>query len=433
LPGEFGGAERGTKVQLKKVNRIKILCVSTLEPRKNHRVLINACLRMQKRFPKLDWELTLVGNRYAGAPEIPEFVEKIAKNNSRIKWLGVVDDDVLQKLYKECAFTVYPSVIEGFGMPILESIWYGKPCICYEKGVMSELAKDGGCLVADVKSEDKLADAVYKLANDEKLLNELSKQAIKRKIKSWKDYVSEFVMILKRNARKMVMEDGNSKSSVKYPTWDQIFYSDCLCENWQMNHSERLALMSLLVKHKPKCSIEIGTFKGGSLSLMAQYSKCVFSLDIDPDISEKFKQFKNVSFLTGYSQAVLPLLFDELDRNNIPVDFILIDGDYSEEGVRRDVDMILSYIPKRPLFVMMHDCFNPGCRGGIVKAQWEKSPYVHFVDVDFIPGRLVEHGGESREMRGGLGLAYLLPIKRIGDLIVDESSRKMYEMFKFYK
>jgi hypothetical protein len=198
-----------------------------------------------------------------------------------------------------------------------------------------------------------------------------------------------------------------------------------------MNNSERLALTTLLSRHIPQCSIEIGTYKGGSLSLISQFSKMVFSIDIDPTLSEKFGFFKNVTFLTGFSKVSLPLLLKSLDFEKIPVDFILIDGDHSSEGVRNDLNMVLSNIPKKPLFIMMHDSFNPECRRGMLEADWNKCPYVQWVDLDFVPGRVIENGSASEgEMWGGLALAYLTPTIRDGPLIIERSANKMYELIK---
>jgi hypothetical protein len=208
--------------------------------------------------------------------------------------------------------------------------------------------------------------------------------------------------------------------------WQDVLYPGCLTENWQMNDSERLALTALLHRHRPRCCIEVGTYRGGSLSLIAQYSKCVFSIDIDPAIAERYSYFENVSFLTGPSATVLPLLLDELDRQEIAVELILIDGDHSFHGVRRDLDLVLNYVPKAPLFVLMHDCFNPECRRGMLEARWQASPYVRWVDLDFIPGRLVEHGGGGHgELWGGLGCAYLEPTQRSGALRIAESAGQM--------
>ncbi|MDD4254486.1 MAG: glycosyltransferase [Methanofollis sp.] len=433
LPGEFGGAPRTRKIPEFETKSIDILCVSTLEPRKNHKKLIQACLLLQEKYPDLDWNLTLVGNRYAGAFDIAEYIQSISLDNPRINWQGVVDDATLHTLYERSSFTVYPSVIEGFGMPILESLWHGKPCICYNKGVMAELAGDGGCLTTDVTDENALSDTIYRLSTDKELFLKLSRYAVTRKIKSWDDYILELLSIL-------VSKSANTCPSLSYPesvapigpqNWEDILYPDCLCEHWQMNHSERLALTALLSRHKPRCSIEVGTYMGGSLSLISQYSHTVFSIDIDPTIPERFGKFKNVGFFTGPSQIVLPLLLKELDREQIPVDFLLIDGDHSAEGIKQDIESVLSYVPKKPLFVVMHDSFNPECRRGMLDVRWEKSPYVHWVDLDFIPGRIVEAEGPSQgEMWGGLALAYLKPVIRHGSLQVNLSANRTHEILR---
>ncbi|MDG6256466.1 MAG: glycosyltransferase [Methanomicrobiaceae archaeon] len=433
LPGEFGGFERSQVDLNLKLDAINIICVSTLEPRKNHRKLIQACLLLQKEHPEVNWTLTLVGNRYAGAFDIAEEIQKISKENPRIRWLGIVPDSKLHELYSSASFTVYPSIVEGFGMPILESIWHGRPCICYREGVMAELAKEGGCLTTDVLDVQALSESIYRLATDRELLFELSKQAVSRKLKTWDEYACEFISIL-RSKKEIASIHSTERESTQVEGgvgWEEILYPDCLCENWQMNHSERLALTGLLSRHKPRCSIEIGTYMGGSLSLISQYSHTAFSIDIDPSIPDKFRRFSNVSFLTGPSTIILPLLLKELDREQIPVDFILIDGDHSAEGIKKDLDSVLSYVPKKPLFVVMHDSFNPECRRGMKEVNWEASPYVHLVDLDFIPGRMIEVDGPSQgELWGGLGLAYLNPVIRQDPLQVSHSASGMQEIIQ---
>ena len=436
LPGEFGGSSRNRYVDTPLAGKVQMLCVSTLEPRKNHTNLIRACLLMEQRHPELDWSLTLVGNRYAGAFDIADYVESVARENPRVTWLGIVDDDTLHRCYQEASFTIYPSMIEGFGMPIVESLWHGRPCICYEEGVMAEIAADGGCVTTDVMDEEILSDTIYRLCTDKEWLRSLSREAVARKIKTWDDYTRELLEILASESTEVDTGIGNDRHvsgehrPIETCHWEDILYAECLQDNWQMNHSERLALTALLARHQPRCSIEVGTYQGGSLSLIAQYSAMVFSIDIDPTIPAKFSQFSNVSFLTGPSSVVLPLLLKELDASGIPVDFILIDGDHSAEGIRQDINAVLSYVPKQPLFIMMHDGFNSECRRGMSEAEWEKSPYVHFVDVDFVPGRVVEGNDNpfQGEMWGGLGLAFLSPRPREGRVKVQYSAKSMHHM-----
>ena len=425
LPGEFSGSPRNYESRDLPNDKIEILCVSTLEPRKNHYQLIRACQLLSAKHPHLNWSLTLVGNRYAGGDDITEFVQQSCRENPRIRWLGVVDDATLHELYDQCTFTVYPSVIEGFGMPIMESLWHGRPCICYSQGVMAEIAAEGGCLTTDVTCEESLAEAIHSLATDQTLYAQLSQEAVNRHIKTWDEYTRTFIDMLQAHSYQLATDHQSQNKAL---SWQEILYPGCLCENWQMNESERLGLTAVLHRIKPHCAIEIGTYKGGSLSLISQYAEAVFSIDIDPSIPEQFKQFSNVSFFTGPSQIILPALLQELDRANIAVDFVLIDGDPSTEGVKRDVEIMLNYIPKKPMFIMMHDGFNPKCRQGMLTADWIKSPYVQWVDLDFIPGRVVEHGGGGNgEMWGGLALAYLHPIKRTHLFKVTASSKEIFE------
>ncbi|PLZ17204.1 glycosyl transferase group 1 [Fischerella thermalis WC341] len=430
LPGEFGQAARNVKMPKEQSPQVHMLCVSTLEPRKNHRTLLEACKILAQHYPQLNWRLTLVGNRYEGAPQIYEAVQKASAEDPRIQWLGIVDDARLHQLYEESTFTIYSSLIEGFGMPVLESIWHGRPCLCHNQGVMAELAAGGGCLVVDMTDAQALAQAIYNLSCDRTLLAELFQAAIDRTLKTWEDYAQEVLTALGLEETYAMVVNATMTQNLEIIRYEDLLYQNCLLERWQMHDSERMALAGLLARHQPRCSVEIGTYYGGSLSLIAQYSEMVFSIDIDPEVISRVPAIENVSFLTGASTTLLPLLFQALDEADIPIDFVLIDGDHSAEGVRRDIEIILTYVPKRPLFVMMHNSFNPECRRGMMSARWQDSPYVIWVDIDFVPGRIIE--GENNlakgEMWGGLALALLSPTPRQGDLTFGASANEFYEV-----
>jgi hypothetical protein len=384
---------------------------------------------MAEKHPELEWSLTLVGNRYAGAFEIADWIQDVSAKNPRIQWRGVVDDATLDHLYQQTSFTIYPSVIEGFGLPILESVWHGRPCVCYNQGVMAELAEGGGCLTVNVTDPVQLSESIYDLATDEDLRARLSREAIARPLKSWRDYVVEFISAMHAQPPTRTLAAAPPQhNGFPSPDWQTALYRDCLLENWQMNDSERMALIGLLARQQPHCSIEVGTYHGGSLSLISQYSKMVFSIDIDETIPSRMS-FPNVSFLTGRSTAILPHLLRELDNAGTPVGFVLIDGDHSAAGVMGDIACLLSYIPPKPFFVLLHDSFNPECRRGMLNAGWEKSPYCHWVDLDFVPGRIVEHQGSFLgELWGGLAAAYFLPVPRKGVLQITRTADQMFKI-----
>lgn len=436
LPAEFGGSERAREPRVQDGHQpVSILCVSTLEPRKNHRMLIRACQRMGNEHPELEWKLTLVGNRYQGGDDLAAFVESTAASDRRIEWLGIVDDAKLLDLYRQADLTVYPSVIEGYGMPIVESVWHAKPCICHREGVMAELAAEGGCVTVNVLDEAALADAIHRVASEPALRRKLSTEAVGRPLSTWNEYAIAMLASMERAftgpRMSAAVPDSSSVAQDRYPTVEEVLYPELLTRDWQMSDSERMALTALLARHRPKCGIEIGTYQGGSLSLLSQFCDAVFSIDIDPKVAENFRYFENVAFLTGDSSAILPSLLAELNRADMPPEFVLIDGDHSAEGIKRDVGCLLDYTPKRPLFVVLHDSFNPGCRRGMLEAGWERSPYLQWIDLDFIPGRIVEHGGSSSgQMWGGLALAYFTPARRCGDLPLRQSGRRLFEAAK---
>ncbi|MGH9668304.1 MAG: glycosyltransferase, partial [Bryobacteraceae bacterium] len=136
--------------------------------------------------------------RYSGAPLLVEYVERAAELNPRIRWLGVVEDETLGRLYTHSSFTVYPSTLEGFGMPVLESLWHARPCLCSNRGVTAELAAEGGCLTINVEESSELAAGIVRLIEDCDLRNRLSLEAAARKLKRWDDYARDFYEILQK-------------------------------------------------------------------------------------------------------------------------------------------------------------------------------------------------------------------------------------------
>lgn len=175
----------------------KILYVSTLDPRKNHLRLSKALEQVKSSRPDLQWELTLVGHRYEGAGEIADEVEKLMKTNPSIIWKQGVSDEVLAGLYEKSDFTIFPSLVEGFGLPIAESLWRGKPCLCSGVGSMKEIAEKGGCLEIDPMRKESIADGLIRMMCDRDLQARLLQELKLREFKTWKKYSEEILGFLK--------------------------------------------------------------------------------------------------------------------------------------------------------------------------------------------------------------------------------------------
>jgi glycosyltransferase involved in cell wall biosynthesis len=192
LPGEVPGVGRGRAEGAERDGpEIMILSVGSLEPRKNQTTLIEAFDQLCVEHPRLPLQLTLVGHLHAAVAE-----SVLRSSNPRIHYLKYVQDSELESLYRRCRFTVYPSLEEGFGLPILESLWHGKPCVCADFGAMDEAARGGGCLQVDVRSAGQITLAMQRLVTDQGLWNRLAEEAVTRRMKTWGEYAQEVSALL---------------------------------------------------------------------------------------------------------------------------------------------------------------------------------------------------------------------------------------------
>ena len=204
LAAEIDGQPRSRTKLESLPEKKQILFVSTLEPRKNHIRFLKAADAMFRAHPEIarNTVIRLVGNRYAGKEEIAAFVEDFCLKHENVQWLGVVDDRTLKGEYEACTFTAYPSEIEGFGMPIIESLWAGKPCLCSNEGSIGDLGAAGGCCQTNVKDEGALAEALYRMLTDETYLLKLQHEATERPITGWAEYADRVAGLLGGVARK---------------------------------------------------------------------------------------------------------------------------------------------------------------------------------------------------------------------------------------
>jgi glycosyltransferase involved in cell wall biosynthesis len=189
LPLGFDQSERSLE---RKSSRKVILCVGSFEARKNHLKLFDAANQLWDT--GLDFELQLIG-RSSGpwGPKIVPRLRRMQTTGRPIRWLKHVDDLALHRAYRECDFTIYPSLAEGFGLPILESLWHGKPCICGSNGALGEVAAGGGCLLVDQTSASGLAEGMKTLLTDRVLYEKLRGEAQQRSFRSWADYAASLL------------------------------------------------------------------------------------------------------------------------------------------------------------------------------------------------------------------------------------------------
>ncbi len=170
-----------------------------------------------------------------------------------------------------------------------------------------------------------------------------------------------------------------------------------------MSPSERAAIKGVLADLRPELAIEIGTAEGGSLRRIAAQARLVHAFDRDPPDPELLT-LANVSFHVGDSHELLPRVLGQLTEQEVNVDFVLVDGDHSAEGARRDVEDLLSSPAISRTLVFVHDTANPDVRAGLEAIPYREWAKLTWVDLDWLPGIVFREGPTRGEAWGGLGL-----------------------------
>jgi hypothetical protein len=173
--------------------------------------------------------------------------------------------------------------------------------------------------------------------------------------------------------------------------------------DWQMSYGERAALEGLLSQLQPRLAIEIGTAEGGSLGRIAEHSAEVHSFDlVEPHPG--VRELPNVTLHTGDSHRLLPELLARLADEGRNVDFVLVDGDHSSEGVCQDVRDLLDSRAIGRTIIVIHDTINETVRAGLERVRYEAYPKVAYVELDFVAGYMFREPSLLHELWGGLGL-----------------------------
>ncbi|MEE9395125.1 MAG: glycosyltransferase family 1 protein [Planctomycetota bacterium] len=164
-----------------------ILSVGTLEPRKNHLRLLRA---FESRLEKgLRARMILVGRKGWMCDDVLEALERPLLRKW-VCWIGEIQDAALLALMRNATAMAYPSLLEGFGLPVLEAMALGLPVLTSARGGLEEVAGDATHLV-DPECEDSIAAGLEKLCEDTAYREELCRRGkIQAKKFSWQDCAS---------------------------------------------------------------------------------------------------------------------------------------------------------------------------------------------------------------------------------------------------
>lgn len=157
-----------------------VLFVGAIQRRKNVARLVHAFERMPA-----SWRLALAGaaNGFGAVDELAAIERSPRKND--IDVLGYVTQTELEALYRRARIFAFPSLDEGFGMPVLDAMANGVPVITSRRSALPEVAGDAALLV-NPEDTDEIADALLRLASDQAVRADLASRGRERALQfSW--------------------------------------------------------------------------------------------------------------------------------------------------------------------------------------------------------------------------------------------------------
>jgi glycosyltransferase involved in cell wall biosynthesis len=192
LSGELPNIARITlRAQVPSSGRpFRLLATGSWEPRKNYPRIIRA-LETARKTTAQDIRLTIVGRSMdAEFPALQTEIRSLAAQLGidTLELHDYMSDSDMNHLFDTAQATIFGSWVEGFGLPVLESLWRGLPCICHNGSALAEIAPGGGTLMVDMEDEDAIADGIVQLASNHILFEKLSAEALIRPLRTWSDY-----------------------------------------------------------------------------------------------------------------------------------------------------------------------------------------------------------------------------------------------------
>jgi len=168
-----------------------ILCVGTIEPRKNYNLILDAFDLLSSKYP--DINLVIVGREGWNSAQTISRIQQHELLDERLYWLSGISDEVLSKLYMNAYLTVVPSLYEGFGLPVTEALQRRCLTLSSDRGALKEA---GGDFVDYFNPENiyEITDLLESYLTVEKVDNSLIE---KYRIPAWSDTVNELIEIFR--------------------------------------------------------------------------------------------------------------------------------------------------------------------------------------------------------------------------------------------
>lgn len=171
-----------------------VLCICTIEGRKNHLLLFDVWSRLLAKYGDATPPLIVVGKWGWRSEAFKQRLEETQSLSGKIIVLGNLSDAKVDHLYRHCLFTVFPSFVEGWGLPVGESLACGTPCIASNASSIPEVGGDLVRYIDPLNSEAAFAVIEKPLMDRQDLAAWRAKIASTFRPRTWVQVVDNFLV-----------------------------------------------------------------------------------------------------------------------------------------------------------------------------------------------------------------------------------------------
>ena len=143
-------------------------------PHKNHKMLITAFAMFQKQYPAYDLHLVLTGAPIGNNEILNDSVKQMGIDN-RVHFTGFLPEEELAVIWSQSYFLIYPSLFEGFGIPLVEAMRYKKPILASNVSSIPEVAGNAA-IYLEQKKPGQMVKAMRTIMEDSVLYDSLVKK-----------------------------------------------------------------------------------------------------------------------------------------------------------------------------------------------------------------------------------------------------------------
>ena len=178
-PGQSRAPSDKISQEIRKVTKEKyLLYPANFWPHKNHQILLIAFAMALKELDNADFKLILTGELIENSETLFQSAVTLGIGKN-VKFLGFVSEQERTLLLDNAFAMIYPTLFEGFGMPLIEAIFDSVPVLCSNNSSLPEIGGDAA-LYFDAKKPNEICDAIVRLFADESLRRNLATNGVRQ-------------------------------------------------------------------------------------------------------------------------------------------------------------------------------------------------------------------------------------------------------------